>query len=109
MLGKLQTMDFHRLHLVYGCVNDKDFRHILQLLISQFSIFNFKFSIYFTQPSVPRKLPVADLTAAAREMGIEGLAFDNVKEAIAAARSAAATDDLVLVTGSIFLVADALA
>lgn len=109
MLGKLQTMQFKQLHLVYGCVNDKDFRHILKLLISQFSTFNFNFSIYFSQPSVPRKLPVADLQAAAKEMGIEGMGYDNVKEAIAAARSAADKDDLVLVTGSIFLVADALA
>lgn len=108
MLGKLQSMDFNRLHLVYGCVNDKDFRHILQLLISQFSIFKFQFSIYFTQPSVPRRLPVDDLVVAAREMGIEGSSHGHVKEAIEAARSVAAPDDLVLVTGSIFLVADAL-
>ena len=108
MLGKLQTMHFRHLHLVYGCVNDKDFRHILQLLTNQFSIFNIHFSIYFTQPSVPRRLPVADLVAAAREMGIEGAAFGNVKEAIAVARAAAESDDLVLVTGSIFLIADAL-
>ncbi|MBP5547113.1 MAG: bifunctional folylpolyglutamate synthase/dihydrofolate synthase, partial [Bacteroidales bacterium] len=64
--------------------------------------------IYFTQPSVPRRLPVADLVAAAHELGIEGPAFENVKEAIAAARAAADPQDLVLVTGSIFLVADAL-
>ncbi len=108
MLGKLQTMHFKHLHLIYGCVNDKDFRHILQLLISQFSTFNFQFSTYFSQPSVPRGLPVADLQAAAKEMGIEGEAYTNVKDAIAAARAAADKDDLVLVTGSIFLVADAL-
>ena len=106
---KLRTPNSEfRIHLVYGCVNDKDFRHILNLLVSQFSIFNFQFSIYFTQPSVPRRLPVADLAAAAHDLGIEGPAFDNVKEAIAAARAAADSQDLVLVTGSIFLVADAL-
>ena len=104
-----QAIKQSHLHLVYGCVNDKDFRHILQLLTSQFSILNFQFSIYFTQPSVPRRLPVADLAAAAHEMGIDGPTFDNVKDAIAAARAAAAPEDLVLVTGSIFLVADALA
>ena len=104
-----QPLGHSHLHLVYGCVNDKDFRHILHLLTSQFSTFNFQFSIYFTQPSVPRRLPVADLVAAAKEMGIEGESFENVKEAIAAARAAADKDDLVLVTGSIFLVADALA
>ena len=108
MLGKLKTMDFKRLHLVYGCVNDKDFSHILNLLVSQFSILNFQFSFYFTQPSVPRRLPVTDLVAAARELGIDGPAFDNVKEAIAATRATADPHDLVLVTGSIFLVADAL-
>ena len=104
-----QPLGHSHLHLVYGCVNDKDFRHILRLLTSQFSTLNFQFSIYFTQPSVPRRLPVADLVAAAKEMGIEGESFENVKEAIAAARAAADKDDLVLVTGSIFLVADALA
>ena len=109
MLGKLQTMHLRHLHLIYGCVNDKDFRHILQLIVSQLSTFHFPLSTYFSQPSVPRGLPVADLQAAAKEMGIEGEAYTNVKDAIAAARSAADKDDLVLVTGSIFLVADALA
>lgn len=109
MMDKLKSMDFKQLHLVYGCVNDKDFRSILQLLVAQFTSSNFQFSFYFTQPSVPRRLPVANLQAAAGEMGIEGPGYGNVKEAIAAARKVAGHDDLVLVTGSIFLVADALA
>lgn len=109
MMDKLKSMDFKQLHLVYGCVNDKDFRSILHLLVAQFTSSSFQFSFYFTQPSVPRRLPVADLQAAAGEMGIEGPGYGNVKEAIAAARKVAGHDDLVLVTGSIFLVADALA
>ena len=109
MMDKLKSMDFKQLHLVYGCVNDKDFRSILHLLVAQFTSSNFQFSFYFTQPSVPRRLPVANLQAAAGEMGIEGPGYGNVKEAIAAARKVAGHDDLVLVTGSIFLVADALA
>ncbi|MGX8713325.1 MAG: bifunctional folylpolyglutamate synthase/dihydrofolate synthase [bacterium] len=109
MLGKLQTMEIRHLHLVYGCVGDKDYRHILWILTSRLSLLTSHFSFYFTQPSVPRRLPVADLVAAARELGIEGGAYDNVKDALAAARAAAGKDDLVLVTGSIFLVADALA
>ena len=108
MMDKLKSMNFKHLHLVYGCVNDKDYRHILQLLNCQLSTINNQLNWYFSQPSVPRRLPVADLVVAAKEMGIEGRGYDNVKEAIAAARSAADKDDLVLVTGSIFLVADAL-
>ena len=109
MIGKLQTMSFRRLHLIYGCVNDKDYGHILQLLNSQLSILKSQLTWYFSQPSVPRRLPVVDLMAAAQELGIEGKGFESVKEAISVARTAAAPDDLVLVTGSIFLVADALA
>jgi dihydrofolate synthase/folylpolyglutamate synthase len=52
---------------------------------------------------------VADLQAAAHEMGIDGEAYPDVKAAIAVARAKAEANDLVLVTGSIFLVADALA
>ena len=108
MIGKLQTMHYGRLHLVYGCVNDKDFRHILQLLKECCSDTS-EPTWYFTQPSVPRGLPVGDLQATAHELGIEGEAYPDVRQAIAAARAAADKDDLVLVTGSIFLVADALA
>jgi dihydrofolate synthase/folylpolyglutamate synthase len=109
MLPKLAANAFKKIHLVYGCVNDKDFRHILQLLNSQLSTLNSQLIWYFSQPSVPRGLPVADLQKTAAEMGIKGDAYPNVRDAIAAARAAANKDDLVLVTGSIFLVADALA
>ena len=98
-----------RIHLVYGCVNDKDFSHILQLLHSSLITHHSSLSWYFTQPSVPRALPVDQLKAAAEALGIHGQAYPRVGEAITAARQAAQPDDLVLVTGSIFLVADALA
>lgn len=109
MAGKLRTMSFRALHLVYGCVNDKDFSSILRLLSAQCSVLDIQTAFYFTQPSVPRALPVVDLQVAAEAMGIHGKAYGRVGEAIAAARQAAHADDLVLVTGSIFLVADALA
>ncbi len=108
MIGKLSTMQFRHLHLIYGCVNDKDYIHILKLLTTKLSTLDSQFSIYFTQPSVPRALPVESLVDAAATIGITGTKYNNVKEAISAARNAAAPSDLVLVTGSIFLVADAL-
>ena len=108
MIGKLATMNFRRLHLVYGCVNDKDFRSILKLLSMQLATLDAELVWYFSQPSVPRGLAVEELQAAAQELGIEGAAYRDVKDAIAAARGDADAKDLVLVTGSIFLVADAL-
>ena len=109
MLGKLATMHFARLHVIYGCVNDKDYRKILTHLHTEFSKLGKPFDWRFSQPSVPRQLPVADLQSAARSLGIDGPAFPNVKDAIADARQKADGQDLVLVTGSIFLIADALA
>ena len=108
MLGKLATMDFQAFHVIYGCVNDKDYRKILQHLHTEFAKLGKLFDWRFSQPSVPRGLPVNDLQAAAHELGIEGGAFVNVKEAIADAQKKAGDKDLVLVTGSIFLIADAL-
>lgn len=109
MLGKLATMHFARLHVVYGCVNDKDYRKILTHLHTEFAKLGKPFDWRFSQPSVPRQLPVADLQSAARELGIDGPSFTNVKDAIADAQQKAGDQDLVLVTGSIFLIADALA
>ena len=102
MLQKLGEIPYHHLHLIYGCVNDKDFRSILQMLPHDQTTY------YYTQPSVPRALPVSQLTLAAAECGMAGQPFATVGEAICNARAAAdPRHDLVLVTGSIFLVADA--
>ncbi len=108
MLQGISNTSHHNLHLIYGCVNDKDYIHILSFLNSQLSTLNSQLTWYFSQPSVPRGLPVGDLAKAASSIGIIGDGYMNVKEAIAAARKAASEDDLVLVTGSIFLIADAL-
>lgn len=109
MLG-LVGIHFKRLHLIYGCVNDKDYHKIITYLHTQLNAANLGEEPiwYFSQPSVPRGLPVDELADTASSIGINGDRYKDVNEAIAAARSAAEPDDLVLVTGSIFLVADAL-
>ena len=106
MLRGVDNTPHSKLHVIYGCVNDKDFSAILLMLKAHFPADT---RWYFTQPSVPRGLPVAQLQASATTIGIMGDAYERVGEAIKAARQTAQPDDLVLVTGSIFLVADALA
>lgn len=116
MLDKLATLHYRKLHIVYGCVNDKDYLSILKMLPTDATY-------YLTQPSVPRALPVEELAEGFKSLFSSDAAPDapastavpilrstypNVKKAISAARAAASKDDLVLVTGSIFLVADAL-
>ena len=109
MLG-LVGLDFKRLHIIYGCVNDKDYKKILTYLHSQLDAEHIGQDPvwYFSQPSVQRGLDVNILQEAARGLGIEGDAYVDVRDAVAAARSNAADNDLVLVTGSIFLIADLL-
>ena len=104
MLHKLSEIPYSHLHIIYGCVNDKDFRSILHMLPHE------RTTYYYSQPSVPRALPVDQLTEAAKELGMPGESFPYVGDAIISARRAAdPSHDLVLVTGSIFLVADAVA
>ena len=106
MLRSIETTPHQGLHLIYGCVNDKDYTHILQLLQRRLPAAT---RWHFTQPSVQRALAVEQLVEGARKIGLEGTASRCVADALAIARREAAEDDLVLVTGSIFLVADALA
>lgn len=87
--------------MVWGMVNDKDAAKILSLLPKS-ALF------YFTQPSIPRALPVADLIEAAKKVQLDGLVFQTVPEAISAAKKAAGPEDLIFIGGSTFVVADAI-
>lgn len=110
MILGLLGLSFKRLHIIYGCVNDKDYSKILTYLHSQLNTEHIKQEPvwYFSQPSVLRGLAVDILQDAAHHLGIVGEAYANVKEAVQKARNNADPDDLVLVTGSIFLIADLL-
>lgn len=99
LVEKLETMHYNKLHVVYGCVNDKDFGKILDMLPNDATY-------YYTRPSVERGLDEHILADTASQHGKPGDSFTDVKTAFAAARNNAAKDDLIIVTGSIFLVAD---
>lgn len=104
MVSKLNEIPYSQLWLIYGCVNDKDVRRILRLLPRE------RVHFVYTNPSVPRQLPVADLLPIAESEGMPGPGFPTIAQALDYARQQAdPRHDLVLVTGSIFLVADALA
>ncbi|RYZ24448.1 MAG: bifunctional folylpolyglutamate synthase/dihydrofolate synthase [Chitinophagaceae bacterium] len=96
---QLRSLRYYRLHLVFGMVRDKEPETILPLLPTADRY-------YFTQAHIPRALPATELRDAAADAGLRGEAYAHVDDAIAAALSDAAPDDLVLVCGSIFLVAE---
>lgn len=98
------------LRIVYGCVNDKDFQHIIKMMPGNATY-------YITRPSVPRALDEQTLYRAIREEGYAATCHPTCQAAIEAATQEAIgasaldpqNDDLVLITGSIYLVADAYA
>jgi len=87
------------LHLIFGTVIDKDLDQL-------FRCFPDKAQLYWTQSSVPRSLPVERLAEHAATWNLQGDLFSNVNEAVAAARINAKPEDVVLVTGSTFVVAE---
>jgi len=87
------------LHLVLGFVGDKDVDEILNHLPPNAHY-------YFARLSVPRTYDEQALAQKAIQYGITGSAFENVKLACHSALHNAGKYDLVLITGSTFLVAD---
>ena len=102
VLQQVTDMPFEKLHLVLGFVNDKDVHEILKYMPR-------RACYYFTRLSVPRTMNENDLAALAQQNGLSGFAFTQVAEAFEATRAKAGINDLILITGSNFLVADFLA
>ncbi len=87
------------LHVVLGMVNDKDIDGALAELPRQAHY-------YFCKAAIPRGLPEDLLQQQAARAGLQGQCHPSVAEAYQAARAAASATGLVLVTGSVFVVAE---
>lgn len=99
LLRQIEVTDHEELHLVIGMVRDKDISRVLALLPRNASY-------YFTRAHIPRALPEQELAAQANAAGLKGLAYPSVPEALAAAKTHAKPKDLVVVFGSVFVVAE---
>ncbi len=101
MIKQLQSINYQKLHIIWGSVKDKDLHPVLQQLPSEASY-------YFCQPDIPRALDSISLKEKAKEYGLEGDAFPTVGEAFSNAKQRAKEKDLILVCGSIFVVGEVL-
>lgn len=88
-----------RLHIVTGFVNDKDVDKVLGL-------FPREAVYYFAKANIPRGLEAQVLKEKAAIHGLQGRVCTSVKNALKTARHAASPDDLIVVIGSIFVVAE---
>lgn len=95
---QLEYCTYRRLHIIFGMVNDKDTSQILQALPKQAHY-------YFTKASIPRAMPEQALAEKAAANGLQGKSFSNVHEALQDAKKNAHTEDLILICGSVFLIA----
>ena len=97
----------HRLHIVFGMVNDKDIDTVLGLLPEN-AVY------YFTQPATSRALPAEELCR--RWHALHPIAnpqspisaFSTVREALTAAQEAATADDIIFIGGSNYVVGEVL-
>ncbi len=101
-VGKmLKKISFKRLHIVFGTVSDKDPKKVLKVLPK-------KALYYFCKSDLPRSLDPEILQKKAVSQGLKGGSYSSVKSAYKAALSNADKNDLVLVIGSVFVVAEVL-
>ena len=87
------------LHIVIGMVNDKAIDKVLALLPRSAYY-------YFTRAQIPRALPEEQLAQQAHAAGLDGKTYPTVPEALQAAIAHAKPRDLVIVCGSVFVVAE---
>lgn len=97
----IEATPHRRLRIVLGTVNDKDLGRMLAQLPQEASY-------YFCKADIPRGLDAVELASRAAAAGLEGSVHGSVRQALATARDSAHPGDLVLVTGSVFVVAEAL-
>jgi len=99
ILTQLDLSNFKQLHWVMGMVKDKDIQAVLQMLPSTATY-------YFTKASIPRALDEQELLKQAKDLGLKGTAYNEVNIAINAALENADPSDLILVCGSVFVIAE---
>jgi dihydrofolate synthase/folylpolyglutamate synthase len=96
------TFKWSRLHLVIAMFGDKDVERVAA------SLGPLANRAYACMNSNPRAAPLERMTGALTAAGMQDVeAFGTVAEAVEAARAAAEQDDIIVVTGSFYTVADA--
>lgn len=85
--------------MILGFVKDKDITSIIKILPPHFKY-------VFTNAHMPRALSYKELQLIAANAGLEGVAYDDVNDAIEYAVSSGNNNDVIVVCGSFFVVAE---
>lgn len=101
VLKQVKKTTYSKLHFVFGTVNDKETDHILALLPKDAEY-------YFCKAQIPRALDEKVLAEKAKVAGLSGSSYTTVASALEAAKINSTINDLILVGGSNFVVAEVL-
>ncbi|MEI5985722.1 MULTISPECIES: bifunctional folylpolyglutamate synthase/dihydrofolate synthase [Sphingobacterium] len=101
VLKNLQTLNFQKLHIIFGAMKDKDLSHILPLLPKDAQY-------YFAAPDMPRAMPADQLKQLASGFDLKGNHYESIEQAFDAAQLQYQENDLIFVGGSTFVVAELL-
>ena len=93
---------YRKLYLVFGVSSGKDIRGIAR------NLFPLAEEIFFTQADTPRAVPPEKIRKDFADYESRSVSTFNVREAVELARRHAKPEDLILVTGSLFVVGEAL-
>jgi dihydrofolate synthase / folylpolyglutamate synthase len=92
---------WQRLHMVIGVLETKDVDGMVEALAPRVD------AAYACANANPKSLPPERIAASCEKNGLLVQTFDTVGSALDAAEAGASDDDLILVTGSLYTVADA--
>jgi dihydrofolate synthase/folylpolyglutamate synthase len=93
--------NFDKCYIVFGMVADKDVETVLKLL-PKYATY------YFCKPDLPRALDQNELLIKANNQNLIGSIYTSVANACNKALQCATTNDIILITGSNFVVAEAI-
>jgi dihydrofolate synthase/folylpolyglutamate synthase len=99
LLNQINKSKFKNLHIVFGMVKDKD----PQKVLSQFPA---NATYYFTKAHNPRALEQEAVKEKANAYHLRGDSYADVNKALKAALHNASADDLIVVCGSVFVIAE---
>ena len=98
---QVSNLKFDSLRIVLGTVDDKDIKPLISVLPKEARY-------YWCEANIPRALNKEFLQKSAKEYSLDGDVYSSVNEAFMQAKNDADTHDLVLITGSSFIVAEVL-
>jgi dihydrofolate synthase/folylpolyglutamate synthase len=101
VIQQWQLVNATNKHIVIGFVKDKDIDDVLTLLPADNTY-------YFCNANIQRALPASELKKKASEKNLTGECYNSVADAVNAARSVVDQNDAILITGSFFVVGEAI-